>query len=226
VCEAKTFKLPLNLGSVTWGGLECPVAAGTLSVPIGVKFSSLVPAALAKGTVAASATTSTGDKLVCLTADLKRLAVQTPPVTGGTVGITWEDCGDSSTHGKIKDLQPSSFTIGDDVTLMGTGILDKDIDGGNFAIHVEAAGFIKEDWAGDVCEAKTFKLPLNLGSVTWVGLECPVAAGTLSVPIGLKFASVVPAALAKGKVSASATSTTGDKLVCLTADLKRAALLV
>merc|ERR1712130_1054335 len=29
--------------------------------------------------------------------------------TGGTLAITWEDCGDSSTHGKITDLQPTEL---------------------------------------------------------------------------------------------------------------------
>merc|ERR1712048_1044065 len=145
---------------------------------------------------------------------------------GGSVAITWEDCGDSSTHGKVTDLQPLSFNIGDAVTLTGTGSLDENVNGGSFKIHMEAVGLIKEDWTGDICKAKTFKLPLALGTVTWGGMTCPVAAGTMSVPIGLKMASVVPASLANGDVSASATSDTGDNLLCMNAHLSKVSVLV
>merc|ERR1712151_1416489 len=106
---------------------------------------------------------------------------------GGAVAITWEDCGDSTTHGKVTDLQPLSFNIGEAVTLTGTGSLDENVNGGSFKIHMEAAGLIKEDWTGDICEAKTFNLPLALGTVTWGGMTY---------------------------VSASATSDTGDNLLC------------
>merc|ERR1712048_582271 len=117
--------------------------------------------------------------------------------------------GDADTHGKILDLAPLSFNIGDDFTMTGTGSLDEAIDGGNFKIHLEAAGLINEDFTGDICESKTFKLPLALGTVTWGGMSCPLAEGTLSVPVGIKMASIVPASLANGDVSASATSDTG-----------------
>merc|ERR1712028_171378 len=133
-------------------------------------------------------------------------------VEGGVVTITWEDCGDSSTHGKVTDLQPTSFNIGDDFTMTGTG---------SFNIHVEAAGIIKKDFAGSICEAKVFKLPLGLGKVTWGGMSCPVAAGTLSVPIGLQLSSSVPAALANGKVAAVASTAAGLDLLCVNAQLHK-----
>merc|ERR1712166_675965 len=297
ICEAKVFKLPLGLGKVTWGGMSCPVAAGTLSVPIGLQLSSSVPAALANGKVAASASTAAGEDLLCVNAQLHKQAlangevcslfevsdescgesdldcdfvkyakaaqkgladgtcadqgytVQTGTQTkhypvigdiviatyekaslgveGGEVTITWEDCGDSSTHGKVTDLEPTSFNIGDDFTMTGTGSSDIAVSDGSFNIHVEAAGLIKKDFAGSICEAKVFKLPLGLGKVTWGGMSCPVAAGTLSVPIGLQLSSSVPAALANDKVAASASTAAGEDLLCVNAQLhKQAADLV
>merc|ERR1712211_203969 len=114
-----------------------------------------------------------GDNLLCMNTHLTKQSELTTTVEGGAVAITWEDCGDSTTHGKVTDLQPLSFNIGEAVTLTGTGSLDEDVKGGNFKIHMEAAGLIKEDWTGDICEAKTFKLPLALGTVTWGGMTFP-----------------------------------------------------
>merc|ERR1711920_1004487 len=100
--------------------MSCPVAAGSLSVPIGLKMSSVVPAKLASGTIAASGTVSNGDKFFCVNAQFKKQAVT---MTGGTIALTYEDCGDASTHGKITGLSPTSFALGDDVTLVGSGTL-------------------------------------------------------------------------------------------------------
>merc|ERR1711920_142033 len=54
--------------------MSCPVAAGSLSVPIGLKMSSVVPAKLASGTIAASGTVSNGDKFFCVNAQFKKQA--------------------------------------------------------------------------------------------------------------------------------------------------------
>merc|ERR1712007_371130 len=204
--------------------MSCPVAAGSLSVPIGLKMSSVVPAKLASGTIAASGTVSNGDPFFCVDAQFKKQAQA--QVTGGTIALQYSDCGDSSTHGKITDLQPTSFALGDDVTLTGSGTLDADVSGGTFLIHLEADGLVKQDWTGDVCEAKQFKLPLGLGSISWAGMSCPVAAGSLSVPIGLKMSSVVPAKLASGTIAASGTVSNGDKFFCVNAAFQKQSVIV
>jgi len=59
--------------------------------------------------------------------------------TGGTLAITWEDCGDTSTHGKVTDLEPKSITIGQPGTMTGTGTVDEDVSGGTFEIDVTAS---------------------------------------------------------------------------------------
>jgi len=225
VCEAKTFSLPLGLGKVSWGGMSCPVAAGTLSVPLGVKLAASIPASLASGTIAATATATNGDNLVCVNAQMAKQAERQVEVSS-TIGLTWSDCGDSSTHGKVTDLQPTSFSPGDDVTIEGTGTLDTTITGGSFEIKMNAAGLIHEDWKGDVCEAKTFSLPLGLGKVSWGGMSCPVAAGTLSVPLGVQLSASIPASLASGTIAATATATNGDSLVCVNAQMAKQSILV
>merc|ERR1711877_42116 len=99
---------------------------------------------------------------------------------GGKLAVTWEDCGDASTHGKITDLQPTEITIGEDGTLTGTGTIDEELTDGSFTIELTASLGIKETYTGKACEAKTFNLPLNLGTVSWGGLDCPVSPGKLT----------------------------------------------
>jgi hypothetical protein len=140
--------------------------------------------------------------------------------TGGTLKITWSDCGDASTHGKITDLEPTSIEIGSSSTMTGTGTLDEDVSGGTFEIDMTAS-IISQTWTGDICEAKTFTLPLNMGTVTWQGLDCPVSTGTVTVPIGFQMSSAIPASLASADVSAKGTSTNGDKLLCMDVHLAK-----
>lgn len=68
-----------------------------------------------------------------------------------------------------------------------------------------------------MCEPKEFDLPLGLGKVSWEGLTCPVAAGELSVAVGVQLAAVIPASVATADVTATATGASADdKLLCMT----------
>merc|ERR1712160_121379 len=61
-----------GLGTVSWGGLDCPVAAGAITQSIGFATSSIVPAALAKADISTTALDQNGKKAVCVTAHLAR----------------------------------------------------------------------------------------------------------------------------------------------------------
>jgi len=136
-------------------------------------------------------------------------------VNGGTLNLTWEDCGDATYHGKISGLDKSSITLGEDTTVTGSGTVDEAVEGGDFKITAKA-GPITQNYEGKVCEAKEFDLPLGLGKVNWKGLSCPAAKGDLSVGVGLKLAAVIPAKLAKADVSVTATGKSADdKLLCM-----------
>lgn len=136
-------------------------------------------------------------------------------VNGGTLALTWEDCGDASTHGKISGIDKDSIVLGEETTVTGTGTSDEDIAGGDFTITAKA-GPITQKYEGKVCEAKEFDLPLGLGKVNWNGLACPAAAGEISVAVGVKLAAVIPASMAKADITVSATgSSADDKLLCM-----------
>lgn len=59
-------KLPLGVGSITLKAQTFPMPAGTASIPVDVKVSSLIPASLAKTTSHIEAVSDTGDKLFCM----------------------------------------------------------------------------------------------------------------------------------------------------------------
>merc|ERR1712093_275465 len=135
--------------------------------------------------------------------------------------ITWEDCGDSSTHGHITDVSPSEITIGTPASMISSGTWDEELTDGAFSINVKAALGIDKTFTGSACEAKSFTLPLGLGSASWDWLDCPVAAGPLSASVGVSLSAAIPASLAKADVAVSATDQNGDKAICVTAHLTR-----
>lgn len=146
---------------------------------------------------------------------LTTLASAEPQVNGGTLKLTWSDCGDASYHGKIAGIDKDSITLGEQTTVTGSGSVDEDVSGGDFTISAKA-GVVSQKYSGKVCEAKEFDLPLGLGKVNWEGLKCPAAKGDLSVAVGIKLAAAIPASMAKATVSVTATgSSADDKLLCM-----------
>merc|ERR1712232_1541787 len=141
-------------------------------------------------------------------------AVSAPEATGGTLKITWKDCGDASTHAKVTGVKPDTITMGKTNTVTGSGTTDEAVTGGTFIIQAKA-GPITQKYSGDICQAKEFKLPLGLGSVKWDGMACPIAKGATDVKLDITLSAAIPASLAKATVSASATTSSGDKLLCV-----------
>merc|ERR1712087_159201 len=221
LCSGKTINLPLGLGSVVWAGLTCPVAPGAVNIGVDIKLSSVIPAGFAKATIDVTGTSDTGDNLLCLeiiaspaqTIQIAALAKE-EYITGGTLNLNWEDCGDSTYHAKITNLSPSQLTLGQNTHITGSGNLDKAESAGSGAIKVKA-GPISENYKLDLCAAKTINLPLGLGSVVWAGLTCPVAPGAVSIGVDIKLSSVIPAGFAKATIDVTGTSATGDNLLCL-----------
>jgi len=148
-------------------------------------------------------------------------ALAEPLNSDGALKITWNDCGDASTHAKVASFQPNSLPLGTPTTLTGTGNVDEAITGGTFELDLTTS-VISPKWTGNICEAKTFDLPLGLGSVTWTGLKCPTAAGTVAVPLEVKMSSAIPASMASAKIHATAVLPNGDKLMCLNVNLDKA----
>merc|ERR1712048_1523234 len=62
-------------------------------------------------------------------------------------------------------------------------------------MKLTAAGIIN-DWKGDVCTAASFDvkaLGIKVGTVSWKGLACPLAAGAATAPLSVSLSSALPA---------------------------------
>merc|ERR1712070_256225 len=116
-------KLPLGAGKITVKAVSYPLAAGTVSIPVDVSTSSLIPASLANVDTEIRATEQNGEDVICLnvhTAQQKELRSE-----GGTLAVTWEDCG--AQHATVTDVVPASISTGTTATITGAGVVDEDV---------------------------------------------------------------------------------------------------
>merc|ERR1719326_2394408 len=142
-----------------------------------------------------------------------------PQASASQLKLTWNDCGDSSTHTKITGFSPSAITTGQTATMAGTGNLDEDVSGANFDLEMNTlAGAIS--CKGDASESKTCNLPLGTGSLTFDAMTFPIKKGSTSVSVDLSLSAMLPGALAHTETKVTATATDGDKLFCM--DIKSA----
>jgi len=134
---------------------------------------------------------------------------------GGTIKLNWSDCGDSSTHGHITSLSPTSVTLGTKTSLAGKGKVDETIPGATYKI-VAKEGFIPIfSHTGDACKPDTIKLPAGAGEIDMKGFKCPLSAGAAELDLDLTLSSSIPAKLARITIELTAETSSGDKALCV-----------
>merc|ERR1711904_430013 len=137
-----------------------------------------------------------------------------PTVDGGSIKLAWSDCGDSSTHGHITSLSPTSVVLGTKTSLVGKGKLDEAIQAATYKV-VAKGGFIPVfSHSGDACKPETIKLPAGIGEIDMKGFKCPLSKGALELDLDLSLSSAIPAKLARITIELTAQSSTGDKALC------------
>lgn len=138
------------------------------------------------------------------------------------LAVTWSDCGDSSYHVKMTDVQPSVITMGGTTTITGSGTLDEDItDAVTFDLAMETQ-FV--DCKGVGSTGKKCNFPLALGSIDFLGMQTPFKAGEIPVNVDVLISRTLPASLletttlvtGKGKDS-------GNKIFCINVYTKKSA---
>merc|ERR1712048_903109 len=142
----------------------------------------------------------------------------------GTLALSFTDCGDSSTHAVVKDIEPKTIVLGQKTDITGTGTVDEDVTGGSFEMKLSAAGIINEDWKGDICKPASFDvkaLAIKVGTVAWKGIACPIATGAASVPLSVTLSSALPASISTSTLALTAKDTSGADLLCVNIDLKK-----
>jgi len=139
-------------------------------------------------------------------------------VEGGTLALTYQDCGDASTHSKITGLSPSTMTIGEKTTITGTGSLDEDIPDGTFTMSTAlSAGVPLLDCSGDASVQKKCSFPLASGSITFDGVKFPIKAGTQEINVDLYMSPILlpVGGLLKTTTQIETVSKNGDKIFCI-----------
>merc|ERR1711939_65087 len=116
---------------------------------------------------------------------------------GGTIKLNWSDCGDSSTHGHITSLSPTSVALGTKTSLSGKGKVDEAISAATYKV-VAKEGFIPIfSHTGDACKPETIKLPAGAGEIDMKGFKCPLSPGDAELDLDLTLSSKIPAKLAR-----------------------------
>lgn len=147
------------------------------------------------------------------TAALFAAASAEPMVAGGTLKITWSDCG--SQHGKATSIEPAELTLGQATNIVGKGSLDEAVAGGGYEFSVKAGVIPLLDHKGDLCKAESISLPGGIGSVQWQGLKCPQAAGPVEIDMSITLSASIPSSMARTSIKLTGTSSSGDNLLCI-----------
>merc|ERR1719305_828391 len=134
---------------------------------------------------------------------------------GGTIKLNWSDCGDSSTHGHITSLAPTSVTLGTKTSLSGKGKVDEAISAATYKV-VAKEGFIPIfSHTGDACKPETIKLPAGAGELDMKGFKCPISAGAVELDLDVSLSAAIPSSLARVTIDLTAASSSGDKALCV-----------
>jgi cathepsin B len=134
---------------------------------------------------------------------------------GGTIKLNWSDCGDSSTHGKITSLAPTSVTLGTKTSLAGKGSIDEAIPAATYKVVAKEGPIPIFSHSGDACKPGTIKLPAGTGQIDMKGFKCPISPGNVELDLDLTLSSAIPAKLARVAIELTAQSSTGDKALCV-----------
>eukprot|EP00451_Oxyrrhis_marina_P053227 CAMPEP_0204506288 /NCGR_PEP_ID=MMETSP0471-20130131/109171_1 /ASSEMBLY_ACC=CAM_ASM_000602 /TAXON_ID=2969 /ORGANISM="Oxyrrhis marina" /LENGTH=197 /DNA_ID=CAMNT_0051511283 /DNA_START=64 /DNA_END=658 /DNA_ORIENTATION=+ len=108
-----------------------------------------------------------------------RVAAFVTVAAAKTIKLTWTDCGDTSTHGKITGLttNPDPPVLGQKTAITSTGTVDEDVKSGTYTVEVKAPVVGKILTHSDtVCGDSSFDikvLGVNIGSITAGGGEDP-----------------------------------------------------
>jgi len=134
-------------------------------------------------------------------------------VEGGTLAVTWEDCG--AKHATVTDLQPTTITTGTTETLIGTGTVDEDVTAAHITMTIKAGGVQLASCEGDGTAEISCALPLGVGAVSLKALSYPIEKGDTDISVDVKTAPTIPVSLAKVDVEIRVTEQNGEDVVCL-----------
>merc|ERR1712070_830925 len=191
------------------------LAKGTVSIPVEVTTSSIIPPSLANVDVHIAATEQNGEDVICLdvhTAQQMAMAAPVKAEVAATLAVSWEDCG--AKHATVTDMQPSAIHTGATETITGTGTVDEDVTSAHFTATVSALGAKLTECSGDATSDIVCQLPMGVGSITVKAVSYPLAKGTVSIPVEVTTSSIIPPSLANVDVHIAATEQNRWRWLC------------
>merc|ERR1711959_261571 len=131
-----------------------------------------------------------GESVLCV--DLHLAKQEEIEMGADSLSLSFKDCG--AKHAVTKDVQPTTLELGADTAITGTGSLDKAVSGGTYDMELKAGGgLIDSHFTGNNCDKKAFDLPLGIGSLTWEGISCPLAAAdSVDIKFEVKLSASLP----------------------------------
>merc|ERR1712139_417400 len=133
------------------------------------------------------------------------------------LALSWTDCGGLA---KINSVTPSSVTLGTSTKITCSGTSPITVISGTFAANVKAGWIPLASCSGPIGPAKTCTLPLGAGSLTLNPIALPINPGPASISMNVQLAASLPATLAQTTTHITATSGSGQGLVCIDVHLK------
>ena len=139
-----------------------------------------------------------------------------PMVTGGSLKLSWSDCG--SGHGHVHTIEPSTLTLGQLTKIVGKGSVDVEVTGGEYEVLLYKGSTKIVDHKGDLCKPAEVGFP-GVGKMSWAGFKCPVKAGNVELDLDVSLSSLIPAGLATGTLYLKGHSVHGYNLLCVKVDI-------
>jgi hypothetical protein len=231
-CNADTIKFPAGLGQIVFKGFSCPIHPGKVSLALDTTVSGSVPSKFARLNIQLTAQSSSGDKILCVNVktapaedesaiaedmleEYWKALVSPSFVDGGSVKLSFTDCGDSSTHGHITSLSPATLTLGAKTSVAGKGSVDEAVPGATYKVVAKALGVTVFSHTGDACKPETIQLPAGSGQIDMKGFACPISTGSVELDLDITLSANIPAKLARTTIDLTATAASGDKTLCV-----------
>lgn len=137
------------------------------------------------------------------------------------VGFTyfnWEDCGSDRRQADIVGFSPKRMLVGGKNKLKVSAQFNQQVDSANFTIKLTSGvlGATLFDFTGDICSPfDTQKSLANQMSLTWSGVECPVAPGRKDVEVDLWIDPVIPKEVAYTTTTLLMHTQSGAEIMCM-----------
>jgi len=207
--QRKKCSFPLNTGSLTFDGISLPLKPGKQDISLDLVISRLIPSSLVKTNTNLVAVSSSGQQIFCINVFTGKASEE-----NGNIPLSYEDCGDASTHAKITGLTPAFVVPGRKTKITGTGNLDIEVSGATFQLKTSFTGGDVLTCSGDAGQKKKCGMA-PLGALTFDGLQFPVKKGQSSISMDLALSRLIPASLARTETTVTASTKSGDKLFCI-----------